>query len=111
MAQEARQGVSRTGETPAELERYMADQQYEYTHWVASQDIYAGTALAFPKGYPVPLSTVVAQGYEQNKMVERPANYVPEVEEVAPVVDLPVAPAPVASVELKTLPVVKGEGK
>lgn len=70
MAQEANQGIVRLGETPAELERYNADQLAEYLDWVAAQDIYAGTALAFPKGYPVPTSTVEAQGYDKNGLVE-----------------------------------------
>lgn len=71
MAQEAAQGVERHGETPAELERYMEAQRAEYRDFVAIQDIYAGTALAFPKGYPVPTSTVVAQSWEKMGLVER----------------------------------------
>lgn len=71
MAQEAAQGVERFGETPDELDRYMRDQLAEYQDFIAAVDIYAGTALAFPKGYPVPKSTVEAQGYEKNGLVER----------------------------------------
>lgn len=82
MAQEAAQGVVRHGETPAELEHYMAGQLAEYQVFRATQDIYAGTALAFPKGYPVPTSTVETQGYEKNGLVER---VVPLVEATKPV--------------------------
>ena len=79
MVQEA-QGVSRPVDTPAELERYIADQHYEYSHYVAAVDIYAGSALAFPKGYPVPKSTVDAQNWEKMGLVtptEKPADVKP----------------------------------
>lgn len=91
MAQEPRQGTgTRIGDTPAELERYMNDQLYEYSKWRATQDIYAGTALAFPKGYPVPTSTVEAQGYDKNGLVELvnpPAEEKPVVRGPSPKVD------------------------
>lgn len=68
--QEARQGVVRFGDTPAELEAYKLEQYAEYAKWVAVQDIYAGNALAFRTGDRVPTSTVEAQGYDKNGMVE-----------------------------------------
>lgn len=68
--QEARQGVVRGIETPDELEQYKRNQLIEYSEWVAAQDIYAGTALAFREGDPVPSSTVKAQAFDKNGLVK-----------------------------------------
>ena len=66
-----RQGVSRPFDTPQELDSYRKAQMEEYGEWVAAQDIYAGLALAYREGDPVPKSNVVAQGYDKNGMVRK----------------------------------------
>lgn len=70
MAQE-NQGVRRYGDTPDELDRYMKEQMWEYSHFVAATDIYVGSALAFTAGSPVPKSTVEAQNWEKMGLVTR----------------------------------------
>lgn len=46
----------------AEQQKAIAD---EYGYWVATQDIYAGSALAYLKGDAVPKSNVTQHGYDQ----------------------------------------------
>lgn len=65
-----RQGVARLVESN-ELTAYQKAQIDEYSEWVAAQDIYAGLALAYREGDPVPKSNVVAQGYDKNGMVRK----------------------------------------
>lgn len=87
--QEARQGIVRVGEVPSELDEYKRAQLAEYTQWVASQDIYAGTALAFRKGDPVPASTVKAQGFDKNGLVEPAGDRWTQVDDAAAVAAKP----------------------
>jgi len=64
------QGLSRpAGDTPDELEKYRQNQLHEYGTWVATQDIYAGLALAYREGDPVPVSNVELHGYDKNGLV------------------------------------------
>ena len=66
-----RQGTSRpTGDAPDELEEYKRRQFREYNQWVAAQDIYAGQALAYRKGDPVPVSNVELHSYDKMGLVE-----------------------------------------
>jgi hypothetical protein len=48
--------------TAAELE---AAQTVEYGTWVAVEEIWHGTALAYAVGHPVPVSAVEREGYDQ----------------------------------------------
>ena len=43
----------------------------EWGQYVASQDIYVGTALAYIKGDPVPAANVAAHGYDEAGLVEK----------------------------------------
>jgi hypothetical protein len=52
------------------MEAYRQAQLAEYSKYVATQDIYAGLALAYRKGDPVPTSNVEAQGYDKNGLAE-----------------------------------------
>ena len=70
------QGVVRIGETPEALQQYMAAQIYEYSQWIAATEIYDGNALAFPKGYPVPVSTVERLGWDRIGLVERHPDWI-----------------------------------
>jgi hypothetical protein len=63
-----RQGVVRA---PAELSNYLSQQEDEYGEWVAAQDIFAGLALAYREGDPVPKSNVALHGYDKNGMVRK----------------------------------------
>lgn len=70
MAANERQGIRRPhGDNPDEYEAYKQNQEAEYQKWVATQDIYAGLALAYREGDPVPVSNVEAQGYDKNGLV------------------------------------------
>lgn len=46
-------------------------QAQEYGTYVAAQDIYVGTALAYAKGHPVPVSNVEQHGYAANGLVAK----------------------------------------
>lgn len=49
-----------------------AKQEYdEYNEWVAILPIYAGTALAYNVGHPVPKSNVKLHGYDADGLVAR----------------------------------------
>ena len=63
-----RQGTSRPVDTPDEIATYKASQLHEYGMWVAAVDIFAGNALAYRKGDPVPTSNVEAHGYDKNRL-------------------------------------------
>lgn len=64
------QGTARAhGDTPEDMERYRLDQLAEYSTWVAAQDIYAGAALAYRVGDPVPTSNVVQHSYDKMGLV------------------------------------------
>lgn len=65
-----RQGTHRPDQDPGSMESYRRAQLAEYSKYVATQDIYAGLALAYRKGDPVPVSNVEAQGYDKNGLVE-----------------------------------------
>jgi hypothetical protein len=52
------------------LEEHIARQIEEYGTYRATSRIYAGTALAYDVGHPVPISNAVAQGYVLNGQVE-----------------------------------------
>lgn len=52
-----------------ELAERIAEQEREYGTYVASSRIYAGSALAYDVGHPVPISNVVAHGYWHNGQV------------------------------------------
>jgi hypothetical protein len=69
MAQEPRQGVQRNGESSVELEAYRQAQLAEYQQYVAATDIYAGQALAYREGDPVPKSNVERHGYDKMGLV------------------------------------------
>lgn len=45
----------------------------EYGQWVATEDIYHGTALAYRKGDPVPAANVELHGYDRAGLVDRVA--------------------------------------
>jgi hypothetical protein len=47
------------------LAEYQEAARAEYGEWVAAQDIYAGLALAYVRGHPVPSSNVEAHGYDK----------------------------------------------
>lgn len=47
------------------LAEYQAAVAKEYGEWVAAEDIYAGTALAYTRGMPVPISNVELHGYDK----------------------------------------------
>lgn len=49
----------------------MAAQAKEYSTYVATQDIYIGTALAYRAGDPVPVSNVERHGYDKNNQVAK----------------------------------------
>jgi hypothetical protein len=59
---------------PAEMpdwqERRKA-QVKEYGTWVATQPIYAGNALAYDVGHPVPVSNVERHGYDADGLVAK----------------------------------------
>lgn len=46
-------------------EELQAAQTVEYGTWVATQEIYHGTAVAYATGHPVPVSAVERYGYDQ----------------------------------------------
>lgn len=48
-----------------------AEQEKEYGQYVAKDDIYVGTALAYRAGDPVPASNVEAHGYDKNGLVAK----------------------------------------
>ncbi len=76
---------------------WLAQQAHEYGQYVATQNIFVGTALAYREGDPVPASNVTQWGYEANGLVRRvggseaptgqqaPASTAPEP--VAPITD------------------------
>lgn len=70
-----RQGLVRVPEH--ELEAYRQQQLHEYGTYVAAQDIYAGLALAYREGDPVPVSNVELHGYDKNGMVRKVAEEAP----------------------------------
>jgi hypothetical protein len=51
----------------------LAAQRVEYGTWVAAEDIYAGAALAYAAGQPVPVSNVEQHGYAELGLVRRVA--------------------------------------
>ena len=52
-----------------ELAERIAAQEREYGTYVATSRIYAGNALAYDVGHPVPISNVVSHGYWHNGQV------------------------------------------
>lgn len=52
-----------------ELSAHIAEQTREYGTYVATQRIYAGNALAYDVGHPVPISNVLRHGYWDAGMV------------------------------------------
>jgi hypothetical protein len=73
-----------------ELAARIAEQEREYGTYVATSRIYAGNALAYDVGHPVPISNVVAHGYWHNGQVALVdgADHAPEIAET-------LAPTPV----------------
>jgi hypothetical protein len=53
------------------MEERDAAQAVEYGTWVATEDIFAGAALAYAEGHPVPISNVELHGYDQLGAVRR----------------------------------------
>jgi len=53
-----------------ELAARIIEQQVEYGTYVANQNIYAGNALAYAPGHPVPVANVIAHGYWLNGQVD-----------------------------------------
>jgi hypothetical protein len=96
------QGAVRGHDTPEALERYNREQLWEYQQWIAADNIHTpGGTLAFPQGYPVPVSTVERLGWDKDGTVVRPPYYeeVKAIHEDAPAPP-PVTPAtPVVNVE------------
>jgi len=74
------QPIDPVGSDP-ELVEYMALQRREYGTYVATSRIYAGNALAYDVGHPVPISNVVKHGYWLNGQVALVdgAEHAPEV--------------------------------
>lgn len=64
-----------------ELAERIAAQEREYGTYVAASRIYAGNALAYDVGHPVPVSNVVAHGYWHNGQVAlvEGADHAPEI--------------------------------
>jgi hypothetical protein len=56
-----------------EVEEFKAAQAVEYGTWVAREDIFHGSALAYVAGHPVPVSNVERHGYDELGLVERVA--------------------------------------
>lgn len=54
-----------------ELAAYQAAQTEEYGTYVATADIYAGNALAYRAGDPVPVSNVEKHGYDKEGLVAK----------------------------------------
>ncbi len=61
----------------AAFARYRQAQAEEYGTWVAAQDIWEGTALAYRTGNPVPRSNVERHGYDQRGLVVRQGTVAP----------------------------------
>lgn len=60
-------------ETDPDVIARRLETRIEYGQWVAAQDIYVGTALAYREGDPVPDSNVQLHGYDQADLVTRVA--------------------------------------
>ena len=53
------------------LEEREAAQRVEYGTYVANEDIFHGSALAYAEGHPVPVSNVELHGYDEQGLVRR----------------------------------------
>lgn len=58
-------------DVPADVVEFRNAQQIEYGTYVATTDIYVGTALAYTEGMSVPVSNVKAHGYDKMKLVRK----------------------------------------
>ncbi|GLW32274.1 hypothetical protein [Actinoplanes regularis] len=55
----------------AAARQFRMEQEAEYGQFVATSDIYVGTALAYREGDPVPASNVERHGYDKNGLVAK----------------------------------------
>lgn len=58
-------------EVPADVQALREAQIEEYGTYVANQQIYVGSALAYDVGHPVPVSNVKLHGYDKNGLVDK----------------------------------------
>ena len=58
-------------EVPADVQEYRDAHAKEYGQYVANQQIYVGSALAYDVGHPVPASNVKLHGYDKNGLVDK----------------------------------------
>lgn len=69
--------IKAQNEAALNVHQLRAAQAVEYGTWVAAEDIYVGTALAYAAGQPVPVSNVEQHGYGELGIVARVASEPP----------------------------------
>jgi hypothetical protein len=65
------EGAAPVAPQPKTAEEAIAAADKEYGAWVATQQIYVGTALAYNEGDPVPASNVARHGYDKAGLAAR----------------------------------------
>lgn len=58
-------------DVPADVAEFRSAQEIEYGTYVATTDIYVGTALAYTTGMSVPVSNVKLHNYDKMKLVKK----------------------------------------